>query len=1228
MSAKVHEVFEARTPTELAARYDEWAASYEGDMGDHGGPLEAVEALARYVPVEGRILDAGCGTGITGALLSDRGYRHLEGLDISEGMLREAGKKGCYTALHRQALGETLDFPAATFDAVLVVGVFARSHAPSRSLAELVRVTKPGGHIIFTLRPEFYLATDFKDTMASLAEAHRWRLEETTEPFDGRYKEFPGIRLQVWIYKVASHESSVPVPAEWNQTAASYPTDQCIHHLFEEQVKRTPGAPALIFEDRQLTYTELNTRADQLANHLRGLGAGPGTLIGICVRRSPDMLIGMLGVLKSGAAYVALDPNYPRVRLVFMIDDADMSIVLTQKELVDDLPLTGARIICLDSEWDAISAAAQNNASMPSNQRDLAYILYTSGSTGRPKGVAIQHHSVVVFLSWAHSVFSREELSGTLAGTSICFDLSVFEIFAPLTCGGTVILAENVVALPSLAARGQVTLINTVPSAMTALVQVDGVPDSVRVVNLAGEPLPNKLVQDVYQLGVDKVYNLYGPSEDTTYSTYVLTDKGAASNPTIGRPISNTQAYIVDESLQLTGIGVAGELCLGGDGLASGYLKRPALTDAKFIPNPFGSGRLYRTGDLARWLPDGNIEFLGRMDHQVKVRGFRIELGEIETALEQFAGVDRAAVLALPDAKGELQLLAYVVANSTAVETLARDQDSQEHVALWKNVYEETYRQAPAAADPTFDTSGWQSSYTGQPIPAGEMHEWLAQTIERIMALRPQNVLEIGCGTGMLVARVAPHCASYVGLDFSSTALDHIRAMQRTVAGLERVSLFERSADDLAGFAPQSFDTVIINSVAQHFPDADYLMQVLTGAVALIKPGGHMLIGDVLNLSLLEAFHTSVQLYRADDQDTCVHLKQRIYQQIEQERDLMLAPAFFTAAAREISTISHVEAIPKRGPSLNQLTRFRYDVVLHIGESAEPPADLSWLDWRKDKLSINELGIRLSGSWPETLAIRNIPNVRLDQESAALAWLREADSAETMRQLRANLAQHPRTGVEPGDLLAFESLGYRVELSWLNTDALGTYDAVLTRSDMPVRPAAFLCEAAGGRPWRDYANHPQRAKLNRQLIPQLREFLREKLPQYMMPAVFTVLEKMPLSPAGKIDRRALAQLPVNVVDADAPVAGLHSPIEKVLVEAWAEALNLSHIRTDDDFFELGGNSLKAMALTHNLQRRFNHTFRPVVLLQAPTVSRFAAYLQKTHPDLTTELTTVMQEGEI
>jgi acyl-coenzyme A synthetase/AMP-(fatty) acid ligase/acyl carrier protein len=297
----------------------------------------------------------------------------------------------------------------------------------------------------------------------------------------------------------------------------------------------------------------------------------------------------------------------------------------------------------------------------------LAYILYTSGSTGRPKGVAIQQRSVIAFLHWARSVFGPDDLAGVLASTSFCFDLSIFELFVPLCWGGRIILAQDVLQLPTLAAAKEVRLINTVPSAMAELVRMRGVPESVRTVNLAGEPLPNSLVQRLYDQGhVERVWNLYGPTEDTTYSTHALAERGSRVEPRIGRPLDNTQVYVLDEHLQPVPVGLTGALYIGGAGLARGYLNWPELTSERFIPNPFSSdpgSRLYRTGDSVRYLPDGQLEYLGRGDQQVKVRGYRIELGEIEATLDEHPNVLQAVVIVYEDTPGDKRLVAYVVAS-------------------------------------------------------------------------------------------------------------------------------------------------------------------------------------------------------------------------------------------------------------------------------------------------------------------------------------------------------------------------------------------------------------------------------------------------------------------------------------------------------------------------------------------------------------------------------------
>jgi amino acid adenylation domain-containing protein len=461
---------------------------------------------------------------------------------------------------------------------------------------------------------------------------------------------------------------------EWNDTAADYPRDKCIHGLFEEQVKRTPYLIAVEFDGQCLTYQELNCRANQLADYLIGLGVGSEKLVGTCIERSLDMIVGLLGILKAGGAYVPLDPAYPQERLQFMLEDAKCSVVLTQEQLLNDgklgLDSNECEYVCLDRDWPMIAQTNEDNSTAQVSANNLAYVIYTSGSTGQPKGVAIEHRNTVNLLAWAKTVYGPDELRGVLASTSICFDLSVFEIFLPLICGGKIILAENALAIRDLASKREITLVNTVPSVMAQILALGPLPESLSVVNLAGEPLKAELVKRLYEESrVAKVYDLYGPSETTTYSTFTLRDLNGPE--TIGRPIANTQIHILDGNLQPVPVGVEGEIYIGGAGVARGYLNRAASTAERFVGSPFGEypdARLYRTGDRARYRHDGRIELLGRIDHQIKIRGYRIELGEIEVALNQHPGVKESVTLACDhESAGTKQLVAYFVPTGVSV---------------------------------------------------------------------------------------------------------------------------------------------------------------------------------------------------------------------------------------------------------------------------------------------------------------------------------------------------------------------------------------------------------------------------------------------------------------------------------------------------------------------------------------------------------------------------------
>ncbi|MBY0278541.1 amino acid adenylation domain-containing protein, partial [Candidatus Binatia bacterium] len=463
------------------------------------------------------------------------------------------------------------------------------------------------------------------------------------------------------------------IVVEWNATARSLPTDTGIHRLVEAQCRRTPDATALVWGAERISYRALDEDASRLARRLRRHGVGGQAIVAVCLDRSPRMVSALLAILKAGAAYLPLDPNHPADRLAAILDDASASLVLTETTHRDRLPLERSALVLDadsdDADPDAAVATELDGAPCAADEGGrLAYVLYTSGSTGRPKGVLIEHRAVLNHLSWAIDLLGVDTLQRVLAATSITFDPSVLELFAPLAVGGAVVLARNALELPHLPAADQVTLMVTVPSVMSELLRLADLPASLGTVILGAEPLSQDLVRRVYrQHGVRRVFDFYGPTETTIASVVALRSEFDTAN--IGSPIANTQVYVLDRHGSPVPIGAAGELHIGGAGLARGYLNRPDLTAAGFVANPFAARddeRLYRTGDVVRFRRDGKLEFVGRRDHQVKVRGMRIELGEIEAMLARHPSV-REAVTAVHRGRGDAQRIhAYIVPQGSA----------------------------------------------------------------------------------------------------------------------------------------------------------------------------------------------------------------------------------------------------------------------------------------------------------------------------------------------------------------------------------------------------------------------------------------------------------------------------------------------------------------------------------------------------------------------------------
>ena len=966
---------------------------------------------------------------------------------------------------------------------------------------------------------------------------------------------------------------------DWNATAAPYPKNKTIPQLFEEQVARTPDALAVCFKQQSLTYRELNTRANQLAHHLQALGVGPEILVGCCVERSIEMVVGLLGILKAGGAYVPLDPTYPSERLGFMLADAQISLLLTQAHLVEKLPTSQPQLFCLDRDWATIMAFPTTDPVADITAEKLAYVIYTSGSSGQPKGVMIQHNNVSNLISWHQTVYGLTQHDRTTQVAGPAFDAVVWELWPTLTAGAALyIMDDETRSSPEHLLQwlaDQAITVSFLPTPLAEAVLRAALPANLalRLLLTGGDRLHHAPAALPFTL-----VNNYGPTENTVVTTWIALPPDAAEPlPPIGRPIFNTQVYLLDAQQQPVPIGVPGELTIGGDSLARGYLNRPTLTSERFITNPFGAGRLYKTGDLVRWRPDGQLEFLGRIDQQVKLRGFRIELGEIEAVLSQCAGVQDAVVVVREEQTDNQQLVAYIVA-AEADETI-----QTQHVTTWQNLYEESYSQAPAEVELNLNLTGWNSSYTGEPIPEAEMVVWMEDTVAEIRGLQPQRVLEIGCGTGLLLARLAPDCVEYVGADYSQQALTHVARLCAADPKFAHVELMQRMADDFADLAPARFDCVILNSVVQYFPSVDYLLRVLAGAVRVVKPGGKIYVGDVRNYRLLAAYHAAVQLYQSPDEASLAQLQGAIYQRLHAEEELLIDPDFFHALPQHLPQLGHVAVHLKRGHYCNELTQFRYQVILHVADQTTAPSGLMIAPYREESWvsatwTLATLEAKLATQPGAAFVVRNIPNARVQAAINTLARLEQSTralrSTVNVANLRAELAAQP-AGIEPEALWDIgERLPYRVNVTW--SAAPGLMDASFVPQGLadPRLGATALTQPAS-RPWRAYTNNPLLGKLNRTLIPTLHSYAQRKLPDYMIPTAFVLLDHLPLTPNGKVDRKALPS-PVSLQHRKAAsFAPPTTATECTITEIWSALLGVEQIGRHDNFFALGGHSLLA-----------------------------------------------------
>ncbi|WP_052707349.1 non-ribosomal peptide synthetase [Streptomyces rubellomurinus] len=971
---------------------------------------------------------------------------------------------------------------------------------------------------------------------------------------------------------------------EWNDTAADLPVGT-LPELFEARVALAPEATALVYEGERLTYAQLNARANRLARHLAARGIGAEDLVALALPRSVDLVVALLAVSKTGAAYLPVDPSYPQDRIGYMLTDARPARLVTRSATAAELPEDArgiARTLLDDPDTEAAVAALSPADLTDADRRDgplrlgnAAYVIYTSGSTGRPKGVVVSHRGVSNLASAKRERFAVTPDSRMLQFASPSFDAAFCELSVTLLTGATLVLApaERLVpgvALAELVAETGATHAILPPVALKVM-PADSL-GSLTTVAVAGEACSPELVE-TWSAG-RRMINAYGPTEMTVCTTMSRPLAGAQTPP-IGAPLPNTRVYVLDTNLQPVPVGMVGELYSTGVQLARGYLNRPDVTAERFVADPFGAPgeRMYRTGDLVRWRADGELEFVGRVDEQVKLRGFRIEPGEIESLLLRHPAVGQAAVVVREDRPGERQLVGYVVPMEEDAAAERDEEHEGEQIDEWQVVFDDGYSQS---VDTAFgeNFTGWGSSYDGQPIPLPQMREWRAATVERIMALRPERVLELGVGSGLILSQVAPHVEAYWGTDFSDAAIETLRG---EVAGIDalagRVELRTQPADDLSGLPTGFFDTVVVNSVAQYFPNADYLEQVIRQALDLVVPGGAVFLGDIRNLRLQRCFQTGIKLHGPEATQSTAGLRRAVEQGVLMEKELMVDPEYFPALRASRGGIGDIDIRIKRGQYHNELTRHRYDVVLRKdGAAPAAEATVHWR-WGVEVLDVEQLTKRLANERPALLRVTGAPNGRLAREIGAMRALESGSPLDEVVALHAGGQPLP-SDIDPEQFHQLaEDNGYFAAITW-SSGAADTVDVVFSLSpDLPgdalYRPAGAATDPSA------WVNNPIARRDVGALAISLRDYLRGQLPDYMVPSALVPLEALPVTPNGKLDRRALpAPDYLGVSSGRAP----STPNEEVLADLFATVLGLPKVGVDDSFFELGGDSIISIQL--------------------------------------------------
>jgi amino acid adenylation domain-containing protein len=976
--------------------------------------------------------------------------------------------------------------------------------------------------------------------------------------------------------------------------------------------QQSPNRPAVTHGGQTLTYGQLGELIPGLSAGIRSRGIETGAVagdqpVGVAMAPSTDLVAAVLAIQLAGYPCLPLPlDEVPARRREAIVGDGEPWLVIADESGGQALYGGISNVVGLNELRHASGFGIPGE--FPGTDDDLAYLIYTSGSTGTPKGVEMRWGALANLLHWQAGDDRLGKPARTALLTPLTFDVAFQEIHGTLLTGGTLVILDPALRRdPVSLARGireqhierlflPFVGLQALAEAATAF---SAVPASLNDVVTAGEQL--KVTPEIRRffasLDGAALHNHYGPAETHVVTAQVLTgEPGQWPNlPPIGTPIEGVEVLVLDSRSHEAAPGVEGELYLGGACLARGYRNRPEETDARFVPDPRpgGEGRFYRTGDIGRRSVEGPIEWIGRCDDQVKVRGHRVELGEVESVLSRHEGV-RQIVVAARRRGASQELVAYVQGIPGADNTRAAESETLE---TWRGVWEQTYSNVVGDEDPDFDTSGWISSQTGARIPDQHMREWVDGTVKRILDLDPARVLEVGCGTGLLLRRIAPRCVHYIGLDYSRRVIDRLsETLARETGSSPAVSLACAAAHELDAQVDEPVDLVVMNSVLQHFPSSAYLLDVLGRAMSVTAPGGRIFIGDVTPHAFREAFFAWLELPEGGlDEEGRSAARERVQHRMALDRELTLDPLVFDLLGVHLPRVARVEIQAKKGAERNELTDFRYDVILHLDEVGELAGGraTSWSALGAKDRSVDGV-LELVGAG---VCVHGVPNARTQ-----VAWQRADELSDAVPVNEQAL-------LDPNDLyVAAEQRGMTLELRpetgcrSFSVGPIGSCAPTLSDVGSLADRQALLRRLA------DLASNPLRDRASRDLFPRLREFAARELPDYLRPAAYVLLETFPRTSSGKVDRRRLPPPGHQRPDLSTSYAAPRTGLEKATERIWRDVLGLDRIGIDDSFFDLGGNSLGVVTLAAKLGGELGREVPIVTIFEHPTVRSFAAQL--------------------